>query len=91
MRLYDRLFRHPAPGRNVERLADEINPDSLEVLKSSVIEPSLAHASPGEHFQFERLGYFVTDARDHRRGAPVFNRTVTLRDTWGRQQNKARG
>ena len=83
-----RLFRDPAPGRDVERLAEEINPDSLEVLESSVIEPSLGLASPGDHFQFERLGYFVADSRDHGPGAPVFNRTVTLRDTWSRQRRK---
>ena len=91
VRLYDRLFRNPAPGRDAERLAEQINSDSLEALESSVVEPSLALASPGAHFQFERLGYFVADSRDHVRGTPVFNRTVTLRDTWGRQQKKARG
>ena len=87
-RLYDRLFRVPAPDRDMECLADEVNSDSLEVLESSVVEPSLALASPGERFQFERLGYFVADFRDHSRGAPVFNRTVTLRDTWRRQQKR---
>lgn len=91
VRLYDRLFRDPAPGRDVERLAEQINPDSLEVLESSVVEPVLALASPGSHFQFERLGYFVADSSDHSHRAPVFNRTVTLRDTWSRQQQKARG
>ncbi len=89
VRLYDRLFRCPAPGRDAERIAEETNPDSLERLESSVIEPSLALADPGEHFQFERLGYFVADSRDHRRGSPAFNRTVTLRDTWGRRQDRA--
>ena len=88
IRLYDRLFRDSTPGRSVERLAREINPDSLERLESSVIEPSLALASPGEHFQFERLGYFVADSRDHAPGSPVFNRTVTLRDTWGKRQDR---
>ena len=88
IRLYDRLFRDSTPGRNAELLAEEINPDSLERLESSVIEPSLALASPGEHFQFERLGYFVADPRDHVHRSPVFNRTVTLRDTWGRRQGR---
>ena len=91
VRLYDRLFRDAAPDRDVERLAEQINPDSLEVLESSVVEPSLALAEPGEHFQFERLGYFVADSGDHRPGTPVFNRTVTLRDTWSRQQKKGSG
>ena len=91
VRLYDRLFRDAAPDRDVERLAGQINPDSLEVLESSVVEPSLANAEPGEHFQFERLGYFVADSADHVPGTPVFNRTVTLRDTWSRQQHKGKG
>ena len=90
VRLYDRLFRDPAPARDAERLPEQIDPDSLEVLESSVVEPSLARAHPGEQFQFERLGYFVTDSRDHGPGAPVFNRTVTLRDTWGRRQSASR-
>ena len=91
VRLYDRLFLDAAPGRDAERLGDEINSTSLEVLESCVIEPSLAFAEPGERFQFERLGYFVADSGNHTRRAPVFNRTVTLRDTWGRQQNRPRG
>ena len=91
VRLYDRLFRDAAPDRDVERLAGRFNPDSLEVLESSVVEPSLAAAEPGEPFQFERLGYFVADSADHGPGTPVFNRTVTLRDTWSRQQRKGRG
>ncbi|MCY4469355.1 MAG: glutamine--tRNA ligase/YqeY domain fusion protein [Thiotrichales bacterium] len=91
VRLYDRLFLDAAPGRDAERLGDEINSTSLEVLESGVIEPSLAFAEPGERFQFERLGYFVADSGNHTRRAPVFNRTVTLRDTWGRQQNRPRG
>ena len=91
VRLYDRLFLDSAPGRDVERLGEEINPASLEVLESSVIEPSLALASPGERFQFERLGYFVADTGNHTHRTPVFNRTVTLRDTWGNQQNRRRG
>ena len=90
-RLYDRLFRDAAPDRDVGRLAEQINPDSLEVLESSVVEPSLAAAEPGEPFQFERLGYFVADSADHAPGTPVFNRTVTLRDTWSRQQRTGRG
>ena len=91
VRLYDRLFRDPAPGRGAERLAEQLNPDSLEVLEESVVEPSLALADPGARFQFERLGYFVADSRDHAPGVPVFNRTVTLRDTWDRIRHKAHG
>ena len=91
VRLYDRLFRDPAPGRSVERLAEQIDPDSLQVLESCVVEPALALAGPGAHFQFERLGYFVADCKDHGHGTPVFNRTVTLRDTWSRQQKAVCG
>ena len=91
VRLYDRLFRDPAPDRDVEHLAEQINPDSLRTLESSVVEPALALASPGTPFQFERLGYFVADCRDHGHGTPVFNRTVTLRDSWSRQKKKAPG
>ena len=91
VRLYDRLFRDPAPGRSVERLAEQIDLDSLQVLESCVVEPALALAGPGAHFQFERLGYFVADCKDHGHGTPVFNRTVTLRDTWSRQQRTVRG
>ena len=86
VRLYDRLFRDAAPNRDANRLAEQVNPDSLEVLDSSVVEPALAQVRQGEQFQFERLGYFVADARDHTRDKPVFNRTVTLRDTWRRRQ-----
>ena len=91
VRLYDRLFREATPSRDVERLGEEINQASLEVLHSSVIEPSLALANPGERFQFERLGYFVADSGNHTPRTPVFNRTVTLRDTWGRRQRRPRG
>ena len=88
VRLYDRLFRDPAPDHDVERLAQQLDPDSLQVPESAVVEPSLALASPGARFQFERLGYFVADSRDHAPGAPVFNRTVTLRDTWGKVRKR---
>ena len=88
VRLYDRLFRDPAPDHDVERIAQQLDPDSLQVPESAVVEPSLALASPGARFQFERLGYFVADSRDHAPGAPVFNRTVTLRDTWGKVRKR---
>ena len=62
---------------------DNINPESLVVLKGCRAEPSLANAAPEERFQFEREGYFCADMKDSKPGAPVFNRTVTLRDSWG--------
>jgi len=78
-RLYDRLFLAEYPDS--EKWKDGINPNSLEVLKSCKVEPSLASASPQDRFQFERLGYFCVDS-DSKSGALVFNRAVTLRDTW---------
>ncbi len=67
---------------------DNINPNSLEIVTNAKLEPSLAEAGPGTHFQFERLGYFYTDPKDSQPGQPVFNRTVTLRDTWAKQAKK---
>ena len=83
VRLYDRLFTHPNPGGAPGEIEDHLNPDSLEVLNDCRLEPSLADAEPGERVQFERLGYFCVDP-DSRSGAAVFNRTVTLRDTWAK-------
>jgi glutaminyl-tRNA synthetase len=91
VRLYDRLFTKPAPGE--EHGGDfraDLNPQSLEVLQSCRLEPSLAAARPGDFFQFERMGYFCVD-KDAAPGAPVFNRTVTLRDPWGKIQQKEKG
>jgi len=67
---------------------DDLNPRSLEVLTSCKVEPSLAGAEPGSRWQFERQAYFCADLEDHEPGAPVFNRTVGLRDTWGKIQKK---
>ena len=78
-RLYDRLFLAEYP--DAETWKEFINPNSLEVLRSCKIEPSLAKAIPQDRFQFERLGYFCVDS-DSKHGALVFNRAVTLRDTW---------
>jgi glutaminyl-tRNA synthetase len=84
VRLYDRLFTRPDPGDSAEDMDFKafLNPNSLEVLKFCRVEPSLADAAPGSHYQFERIGYFCVDAVDSEPGVPVFNRTVTLRDTW---------
>jgi len=89
VRLYDRLFAVEDPERAVEgkTFLDFLNPHSLETLSGCQLEPSLTHAAPGDRMQFERLGYFCVD-EDSRPGALVFNRTVSLRDTWARiQQN----
>jgi glutaminyl-tRNA synthetase len=86
MRLYDRLFTKPAPGEEHEGdFKADLNPNSLEVLKGCRLEPSLVAARPGDFFQFERMGYFCVD-KDAAPGAPVFNRTVTLKDPWAKMQ-----
>ena len=83
IRLYDRLFTIANPA-SADSMADVINPDSEQLCPKAFIEPSLADAEPEQHFQFERIGYFVADQHDHSNETPTFNRTVTLRDTWAR-------
>jgi glutaminyl-tRNA synthetase len=80
VRLYDRLFAVPHPGRERDYL-DDINPESKSVIIAQ-LEPALNDATPEEQFQFERHGYFVADLKDSTPGAPVFNRAVTLKDSW---------
>lgn len=89
VRLYDRLFKTADPdkgedGESSESFLDNVNPDSLVVLKGCRAEPSLLQAQVGESFQFEREGYFCLDSVDSKPDALVFNRTVTLRDSWGK-------
>jgi glutaminyl-tRNA synthetase len=88
VRLYDRLLTRADPSDDPEDLGFKafLNPHSLEVLKSCRVEPSLAEAAPGSRYQFERLGYFCVDSVDSRKDVLVFNRTVTLRDTWAKIQ-----
>jgi glutaminyl-tRNA synthetase len=88
VRLYDRLFTSEDPAAGGRDPLDDLNPASLEVLTHCKVEPSLAGASVGARFQFERQGYFCVDP-DSRPGAPVFNRTVTLKDTWARISGKS--
>jgi len=89
VRLYDRLFSVEDPERAAEgkTFLDNLNPHSLDVLQDCRAEPGLADAAVGARFQFERLGYFCVDP-DSRPGALVFNRTVSLRDTWARIASK---
>jgi len=84
VRLYDRLFSVPDPDRGEDEgktYQDYLNPDSRRTVTAR-LEPSLGEARPEASYQFERLGYFVADRHDHAPGTPVFNRSVTLRDTW---------
>jgi glutaminyl-tRNA synthetase len=85
VRLYDRLFTAPNPLEAEGSFTDHLNPQSLEVLSSCRLEPGLADSEPGYRCQFERLGYFCVDP-DSAPGAPIFNRTVTLRDAWAKKQ-----
>ncbi len=89
VRLYDRLFSVPNPldAGEGKTYLDYLNPDSLQVLRGCKLEPSLAEARPGERFQFERKGYFCVDP-DSAPGRLVFNRTVTLRDSWAKLARK---
>jgi glutaminyl-tRNA synthetase len=85
VRLYDRLFTVEHPDMDKERDFKEfLNPDSLEVLRGCMLEPSLAGATGEDRFQFERQGYFCLDVKDSAAGSLVLNRIVTLRDTWAR-------
>lgn len=89
VRLYEHLFEAEKPSAStMEELAEGLNPHSLEVLTGCRLEPGLADAEAGSRYQFERQGYFFVDPVDSRRGAPVFNRIVTLRDQWARIQKK---
>ncbi|MFI5324276.1 MAG: glutamine--tRNA ligase, partial [Thermodesulfobacteriota bacterium] len=88
VRLYDRLFTEPEPGSSDGDYKDSLNPDSLLVLKDCRLEPGLVNAEPGVNYQFERIGYFTPDTRVSKIGAPVFNRTVTLKDTWAKEKDK---
>jgi glutaminyl-tRNA synthetase len=92
VRLYEHLFSKPDPtdveeGKDV---LDNLNPRSLETVSAAKVEPSLANATPGARYQFERLGYFCVDP-DAKPGKPVFNRTVALKDTWAKVEKKQGG
>jgi glutaminyl-tRNA synthetase len=87
VRLYDRLFKSEDPSSEEGDFKEYINPDSLEVIANAYLEPSLETAKPGEHFQFIRKGYFCPDT-DSTEAKLVFNRTVTLKDAWSKEQQK---
>ena len=87
VRLYDRLFSAEIPGNAGRDWLDDLNPDSLTVIRDAKLEPALADAAPGETLQFERTGYFAADP-DSTPTRPVFNRTVALRDSWAKQAGR---
>jgi len=88
VRIYDRLFTVENPSGGDADFRTTLNPASLETLTNAVVESSLAEAAPGTRFQFERLGYFCVDSVDSKPGAPVFNRTVALKDGWSKIAGK---
>jgi glutaminyl-tRNA synthetase len=90
VRLYDRLFRVEQPDAEPDFLA-ALNPESLSVARGARVEPALAQAVPGDRYQFLRQGWFVADAADSRPGAPVWNRTMTLKDTWAKAKEAPAG
>ena len=88
-RLYDRLFTVAEPmGDGRREFTEFLNPDSLRTLENCAVEESLSDPDPGINYQFERKGYFVLDPAESRPGEPVFNRTVSLRDSWARKSGK---
>lgn len=84
IRLYDRLFLAENPEKGGADFRDAINPESLKIIKGAMVEDGLSTAKPGETFQFERQGYFCVEPVDSKPGALVFNRTVSLKDTWAK-------
>jgi len=93
LRLYDRLFNQPTPdsGKDGQEYTDHLNPESLKTLTGCIVEPALAEAAAGERFQFEREGYFCMDAKLSVPGELIFNRTVTLRDSWAKIEQQQKG
>ena len=81
MRLYDRLFLTPYPGRDSGNYLNDLNPDAKRTI-TAYLEASLKDANAEDRFQFERHGYFVADRVDSKPGNPTFNRSVTLKDSW---------
>jgi glutaminyl-tRNA synthetase len=91
VRLYDRFFQVADPTGDGDDFLKHLNTKSLEILGSCRVEPSLADAAPGSRYQFERLGYFCADAKDSSARKLVFNRIVTLRDSWAKISEKGKG
>jgi glutaminyl-tRNA synthetase len=85
--LYDRLFSIEDPGGD-ENWLNYINPKSLEIISNALTEPSLKDSKPGSRYQFERLGYFCVDTKYSSNEKLVFNRTVTLKDSWAKGSKK---
>jgi glutaminyl-tRNA synthetase len=89
VRLYENLFskENPSEVDEGDDFTANVNPNSLEVLRGALVEPSLRDARPGDRYQFERLGYFCAD-KEFTPETPVFNRTIGLRDTWAKIERR---
>jgi glutaminyl-tRNA synthetase len=92
LRLYDRLFlkEDPSEVETGKDFLSNLNPNSLQVLPHCKVEPMLGTAVPGDRYQFERTGYFCADVKDSKPGSPVFNRIVTLKDTWAKIEQRGK-
>jgi len=88
VRLYDRLFQAEDPSDEEGDFKLNMNPNSLEIISTAKIEPSLKDAKPGDQFQFIRKGYFTLDSKFTTENKLVFNRTVTLKDAWAKMTSK---
>ena len=88
IRLYDRLFRVEDPSNEADDFKEYINPNSLTIINKAFIEPDLINAEFEKGYQFIRKGYFSLDS-DSKPGKPIFNRTVTLKDTWAKESQKS--
>ena len=88
VRQYDKLFRSETPGSATGNYLDDLNPDSLIVLENAYIEKEAEKAEAGDYLQFVRNGYYCVDSRDSRPDGMVFNRTVTLKDSWSKMKAK---
>lgn len=84
IKLYDRLFSDPQPGRGVSDFIEHLNESSLHVIEGAIGEPWLSQATPGTQVQFERIGYFVADPKTSTEGNPTYHRTITLKDSWAK-------
>jgi glutaminyl-tRNA synthetase len=87
-RLYDKLFKTEYPGGETGNYLDDVNPESLTVIKDAIAEPEILKANVGDYLQFIRNGYFCVDSKDNKEGYPVFNRTTTLKDSWAKLKKK---
>ena len=88
VRLYDKLFLAEEPGKETGNFLDDLNPESLVVVEDAKAEPEVLKAKAGDYLQFIRKGYFCVDSKDSTPEKPIYNRTVTLRDTWARMKKK---